>query len=96
MDCCNEMFTGAPKRGHYPVIVTFDIAGNSRSIHKKDLKKTDREKYRETLENRVQSRWPEIDEWYGVTFLWGILLQYISKAANVTIPLKQITSHSKP
>ena len=39
MDCCNEMFTGAPKRGQYPVIATFDIAGNSRSTHVKDLKK---------------------------------------------------------
>ena len=50
----------------------------------------------ETLENCVQSRWPEIDECYDATCLWVILLQCISEAANLTIPLKQVTSHSKP
>ena len=90
------MYTGAPNRGHYPVIATFDIAGNSRSTHVRDLKKTDWEKWRKTLENCVQSRWPEIDDCYDATCLWGILLQCISETANLTIPLKQITSHSKP
>ena len=96
IDYYTEMYTGAPNRGHYPVIATFGIAGNSRFTHVKDLKKTDWKKWRETLENCVQSRWPEIDECYDATSLWGILLQCISEAANPTIPLKQITSHSKP
>ena len=96
IDYYTEMYTGAQSRGHYPGIATFDIAGNSRSTHVKDLKKTDREKWKETLENCVQSRWPEIDECFDATCLWGILLQCICEAANLTIPLKQITSHSKP
>ena len=37
----HKSFCGAPNRGHYPVIATRDIAGNSRSTHVKDLKKTD-------------------------------------------------------
>ena len=96
IDYYTEMYTGALNRGHYPIIATFDIAGNNRSTHVKDLEKTDWEKWRETLENCVQSRWPEIDECYDATCLWGIQLQCISEAANLNIPLKQITSHSKP
>ena len=38
IDYYTEIYTGAPNRGHYPVFATFDIAGNSRSIHVKDLK----------------------------------------------------------
>ena len=96
IDYYTEMYTGAPNRGHYPGIATFDIAGNSRTTHVKDLKRTEWEKWKETLEKCVQSRWPEIDDCYDATCLWGILLQCISEAANLTIPLKQITSHSKP
>ena len=41
IDYYTEMFTGDPNRGQYPVIATFDIAGNGTSTHVKDLKKTD-------------------------------------------------------
>ena len=50
IDYYTEMYTGAPNRGHCPVIATFNIAGNSRSTHVKDLKETNWEKWRETLE----------------------------------------------
>ena len=36
IDYYTEMYTGAPNRGHYQVIATFDITGNSRSTHVKD------------------------------------------------------------
>ena len=64
-----EMYTGAPNRSQYQVIATFDIALNSRSQENRLGKR------KETLENCVQSRWPEIDECHDATCLWGILLQ---------------------
>ena len=41
IDYYTGMYISASNRGHYPVIATFDIAGNSRSTHVKNLKKTD-------------------------------------------------------
>ena len=42
--------------------------------------KTDCDKWRETLENCVQSRCLEIDECCDATCIWGILLQCFSEA----------------
>ena len=36
MDYYTEIFTGAPNRGHYPVISTFAIAGNRSTLVKRE------------------------------------------------------------
>ena len=98
IDYYTGMYTSASNRGHYPVIATFDIAGNSRSTHVKNLKKTDWGK-REGNPRKLRSitmAWNWLMLWCYMTCLWGILLQCISEAANLTLPIKQITSHSKP
>ena len=43
------------------------------------------------LDKCVNSRWLEIDKCGDATYLWGIWLQCISKAAYLTKPLGQMT-----
>ena len=90
-DYNTKMFTGAPNRSHYPVTGTFDIVGNSRSTHVKDLKKTDWDKWRETLESCLQSPWLEIDECCDAKGSRGILPQCSSSQLHFTSQANQFT-----
>ena len=96
IDEFTEMFTGAPNRGHYPVIASFDLKTEDRIKITKNLDKTDWTLWRETLEDRLEEAWNEIEQASTGKQLWEITLRCLQQASKETIPTKQVSKHSKP
>ena len=90
------MFTGAPNRGHYPVNASFDLKTEDGIKIIKNLEQTDWSLWRETLEDRLDEAWNEIEQASSGKHLWEITLRCIKQVSKETIPTKQVSKHSKP
>ena len=95
LDYYTELFTGVPSsRGYYPSFATFDIAGNSRSTHLKDIKRTVWDKSKKSIDNCVQSRWLEIDECCDAT-CYGASFCNVSAKMSTSIYLSSKSFHTQ-
>ena len=94
-----ELFSGAPIRGHLPVIHQFRLIKNV-SNHKKsialykDLENTNWTAWRSELSELLHHA--EIDKIQGAKQLWTIIKESISKTNEKVMPLKKVCEHSKP
>ena len=63
---------------------------------RRKLDKTDRTLWRETLDDRLEEAWNEIEQAWSGKHLWEISLRCIQQASKETIPTKQVSKHYKP
>ena len=93
-----ELFSGAPLRGHVPLIM--EIAGNSNcrtTVTKKlDVQSVNWEKWSVDLEKQIQNDRIEIENYEDPEELWEYTDKIISKITKVHGKMKKSTKHSKP
>lgn len=97
MDKSTELFTGAPRRGHYPVLHNIQVRGmteNTREL-KTDWKAADWDSWSENVEAQLNHWISDHPESSGEE-LWKTLLAIIKQATNDHIPTKLISIHSQP
>ena len=91
-----ELFTGAPARGHFPVIHSLTTCKlKVTESTRRDLFNCDWDKWKLELDLRVLSYQ---DHWESLTAeeLWVRFLHDITQTNERCIPTKRISSHSKP
>ena len=96
-----ELFSGAPLRGHVPVIHQFIIAKSNNEKEKcmeyKDIKNTNWQIWKEELAMEIdQQIGNNVAHYNCPDMLWKKLISIIKGVNNTTIPTKQISRHSKP
>jgi len=98
-----ELFTGAPNRGHLPVIHNFKLPSslNKASIFPttiyKDLKKTDWDYWQSMLTKQLDCYLtPHLDNYIDPMLLWNDFMAILSHINDSIIPKKTATGHSKP
>ena len=94
-----ELFSGAPIRGHLPVIHQFNISQNN--IHQsrklsiyKDMKNTDWRHWQAELSLLLDDL--NIDEQTDAEILWKDIKYAITETNEKVMPTKTISEHSKP
>ena len=94
-----ELFSGAPFRGHFPVIHQFN---NLKPITQKcdllykDLKNTIWNDWRTELTQRLFKLEVSLESHDNASSLWNSLKQIITEVNDHVIPTKRISTHSKP
>ena len=98
-----ELFTGAPTRGHLPVIHQFKCPAKPRSvslIHSKlywDTDKTDWNKWRNSLSRALtQHISPRLGLYSDPAKLWNDFIHILQATNKQNIPVKKVCQHSKP
>ena len=98
-----ELFTGAPTRGHLPVIHNFNLPSAFNNASKfpttiyRDLKKTDWSYWQEALSDNLDSNLlPHLEKYTDPSHLWNDFLSIINQVNDIVIPRKTATTHSKP
>ena len=97
MDKSTELFTGAPRRGHYPVLHNIQVKGmteNTREV-KTDWKAADWDSWSEQVETALNHWISQHPESSGEV-LWKALLAIVKQATNDHIPTKLVSIHSQP
>ena len=93
------MRTGAPGRGHWPVLSCFNIIEKLDRRNKVtevlDLKHCDWEKWPNALDKEVESN-NELQNATTTSELWKELLKSITTTKDQYIPRKSVSNHSKP
>ena len=95
-----ELFSGAPFRGHFPVIHQFirsnkSCAQSSNLMYYKDFKNTDWDNWRADIEcemKKIEIAQKDMDS----SSLWEMFRCSLTKVNDKDIPLKRISTHSKP
>ena len=91
-----ELFTGAPQRGHIPVIVKCNLSRTTEERNTKPwLQKAEWEAWQNVLEKSSHAS-PEAVQCPSATDQWGSVLVDISEATRLAIPYKRSSRHSKP
>lgn len=95
-----ELFSGAPYRGHMPIIHQFKDPNSQESEPSrvyKDLENTDWEKWAGLISDQINEQIGlDLERWTDAKSLWELLKKIISTLDNDAMPTKQICSHSKP
>ena len=92
-----ELFTGAPYRGHIPVWTTFSTHSPEEGPrYVRDWKRTDWNYFKNELEQQSSQILPVVQSMRDANDIWDTALSALNKAAEVSIPLKLISPHSKP
>ena len=97
MDKSTELFTGAPRRGHYPVLHNIQVKGmteNTREV-KTDWKAADWDSWNEQVETALNHWISQHPESSGEV-LWKTLLAIVKQATKDHIPTKLVSIHSQP
>lgn len=91
-----ELFSGAPVRGHFPVLNTIQVGRLKKTETRRlDFFNCDWEKWHDNLELRIRVH---KEEWNEMTTreLWESLLTSLKDTNDACIPIKKVSSHSKP
>ena len=96
-----ELFTGAPIRGHHPVIHYFtDKFISTKYDYGKrvyfDLENTIWVDWQKELEHNLNHIAHTLEEWTDAKDLWHKFYEILTETNNKMIPTKTITQHSKP
>ena len=96
-----ELFTGAPIRGHYPIIHHFtEISSTNKSTPSRkeylDLDNTVWEDWQDGLEDKLTHVMESLDDYNDAKELWNIFFAVITDNNTTMIPKKIISQHSKP
>ena len=91
-----ELFTGAPQRGHIPLIVKCNLSRTTEEGNTKPwLQKADWEAWQNVLEKSSHASLEAV-QCPGATDQWRNVLVDITKATRLAIPYKRSSRHSKP
>ena len=91
-----ELFTGAPQRGHIPLLVKCNLSRTTEEgITKTWLQKADWEAWRNALEKSSHAS-PEAVQCPSATDQCGTVLVDITEATRLAVPYKRSSRHSKP
>ena len=95
-DC--ELFTGAPARGHYPVLHSLSIAAPHQGVKLKchDWNKADWENWNCEVEAKLWGLELVPGLMQDGHKLWEEYLNIVQEANNKYVPLKTVSIHSKP
>ena len=97
VDDAVELFTGAPLRGHIPVISTFKVTKPSQTYKVvSDWKNADWTCYQEQLCQLSVNIIPDIQNMRDPCQIWSASHNILVRARDNCIPKKSITCHSKP
>ena len=100
VDYETELFTGAPNRGHYPIIFTLaeqNPINEPTPSKMRNWQETDWKRFQEVSEEiclNKQLQWLENSN--NTEILWEITRDIMKEAAERIVPLKRTTHHSKP
>ena len=90
-----ELFTGAPQRGHIPLIVKCNLSRTTEEGNTKPwLQKADWEAWQNVLEKPSHASLESV-QCPSATDQWGSVLVDITEATRLPIPYKRSSSHSK-
>ena len=91
-----ELFTGAPQRGHIPLIVTCNLSRTTEEGNTKPwLQKADWEAWQNVLEESSHASLEAV-QCPSATGQCGSVLVDITEATRVAIPYKRSSRHSRP
>ena len=91
-----ELFTGAPQRGHIPLIVKCNLSRTTEEGNTKPwLQKADWEAWQNVLEKSSHASLEAV-QCPSATDQWGSVLVDITEATRLAIPYKRSSRHSKP
>ena len=91
-----DFFTGAPQRGHIPLIVKCNLSWTTEEGNTKTwLQKADWEAWQNVLEKSSEASLEAI-QCPSATDQWGSVLVDITEATRLAIPYKRSSRHSKP
>ena len=95
-DC--ELFTGAPARGHYPVLQSIDVNSAKKVVKTKvfDWKSADWKSWQEDVETRIMQQDLNQEADRNGDMLWQNFLNIIQEANFKHVPQKVVSVHSKP
>ena len=88
-----ELFTGAPQRGHVPVIMRLERSSTTEKTKKLWIEKADWVGWTSFVEGRIDDLMIVGDD---PVFLWNELKNLLHEASLSHIPLKCVSDHSKP
>ena len=94
-----ELFSGAPQRGHMPVIHQFNNNSNGQepALVYKDLERTNWEDWSASISKEINGHiGDDLDNWKDPNILWKCLKDIISSTNDQVIPTKKVCTHSKP
>ena len=93
-----HLHSGAPERGHVPVIVELQVNSptiNNQVTEKLDVENMNWEKWTEAIEEEINARETSLDTDNPYT-IWNVLNGVITKATNQHGTFKKSCHHSKP
>jgi exonuclease III len=103
VDSETELFTGAPTRGHLPVIHNFKLPSSLSSEARfptatyKDINKTDWTHWQETLSDQLDCYLlPHLNKYTDAKHLWNDFMAILNYINDTVIPKKRVSVHSKP
>ena len=88
-----ELFTGAPQRGHVPVIMRLERSSTTEKTKKLWVEKADWVGWTSFVEGRIDDLMVVGDD---PVFLWNEFKNLLHEASFSHIPLKCVSNHSKP
>ena len=88
-----EMFTGAPQRGHVPVIMRLERSSTTEKTKKLWIEKADWVGWTSFVEGRIDDLMVVGDD---PVFLWNEIKNLLHESSLSHIPLKCVSDHSKP
>ena len=94
-----ELFSGAPLRGHVPLLTT--LSGQNRKManvieEKLHVEATNWREWEEDLENIVINDWFPTNNTDNPTEIWNYIEEKISEVSSRHCKMKKATNHSKP
>ena len=98
VDVHTELYSGAPGRGHFPVITKLYYPQSKIFQRERlDFLSCDWRKWSEFLDDKISEQTREVSmESVAPEDLLSLLLNCVSEANKTHIPIKRISSHSKP
>ena len=100
VDDCTELFTGAPTRGHLPILHQFKCPANANKVNLHphwDLDNTNWKEWRTCLNNNMLRKISSVLHTYTEPArLWSDFVTVILDVNKQCIPIKKVCTHSKP
>ena len=98
VDSTAELFSGAPRRGHYPIIWSWRLFSKCQTVRqiKKDFDDADLTVWKTALEDNLNAELDGILESDDPETIWDITKSALIRTVDTTIPVKLLSNHSKP
>ena len=99
VDDTTELFTGAPARGHLPVITEIYLENpviTNNNQRRYNWKNVDWNRYCSAIDMTIESKLTHLLLSNSPTQLWGWLNNIVHKLNKEHVPVKNVSHHSKP